>query len=356
MSLSQSKQNGTPTFKARVVSFWNWFSECADRFYQTIEAGNCPDLEPEVTQTVRQLFPGFAWVFGPGADGVGHSFTLSAEGDANRQFLTSFWLANAPELNGWTFYSTRQPSDVEAEHAIQIDGFEIAAGDVLIDPQLDEENEVIHIKAWHPSFAHWEEDKQYSILFIWLDEALGETGTQSWIGEIDISSDMSEKAMPITALKDLVEGIELDYGWKKFPPDETYSAYQLPNPSHDFPRADTIAGSTCNMHLVSDYFNSQGEMEDPLDESGAQFIYLTINPAIFPDGQQVEVRGRIEDALQDVLSSNLSGRVFGGALGLSAAYIDLVIFDGNESLRLIEQAMDEQELSEHYSIEPFAVT
>jgi len=355
MILSQSNQNESPTFKTRVATFWNWFSQCADRFYQTIEAGNCPDLEPEVSQTVRHLFPGFAWVFGPGADGVGHSFTLSAEGDANRQFLTSFWLANAPEINGWTFYSTRQPSDIESEHAIQVDEFEIAAGDVLIDAQLDEENERIDIKAWHPSFVHWDQNKQYSILFIWLDEALGETGTQSWIGEIEISPDISENGIPVTALKEFVASIELEYGWKKFPPDETYSTYQLPNPSQDFPRADTIAGSTCNMNLVSDYFSSQGQMEDPLEETGAQFIYLTINPAIFPEGQQVEFRGQIEDALEDVLRSNFSGRVFGGALGMSAAYIDLVIFDGGESLRLIDQAMHQQQLSDQYSVEPFAV-
>ena len=356
MIFAQSDQPGAHTFKTRVASFWNWYAQNADRFYQTIESGQCPDLEPEVSKIVHQLFPGFAWVFGPGADGVGHSFTLSAEGDLNRQFLTSFWLANAPEINGWTFYSSRQPSQIEAEHAIQVDGLEFAAGDFLVDARVDEENELIHIKAWHPSFAHCDQDRQYSILFVWLDEAMGEMGTQTWIGEIETSPEISENGMPITELRNFISSVESTYGWEKYPPDETYSTYQLPEQSQEFPRADTIAGSTCNMQLLMDYFNADGQMEDPLDSTGAQFIYLSIDPQVFPAGEQVEVRGKIEDALEDVLRANLSGRVFGGAFGLSGAYIDLVIFDGNESLRLVDETMRQLALQGQYSIEPFVTS
>jgi len=67
------------TFKTRVCRFWEWYGQAAPRFYQTIQEGQCVSLAEEVSSKVDELIPGFAWVFGPGADGKGHSFTLSGE-------------------------------------------------------------------------------------------------------------------------------------------------------------------------------------------------------------------------------------------------------------------------------------
>ena len=61
------------TFKTRVQRFWRWYTEVAPRFFQTIETGKDPNLAEEVSTKVDELIPGFAWVFGPGADGRGHS-------------------------------------------------------------------------------------------------------------------------------------------------------------------------------------------------------------------------------------------------------------------------------------------
>ncbi len=68
---------------------------------------------------VNELSPGFAWVFGPGADGIGHSFTLSGEGVIHRQLLALQWLSRAPVINGWTFYAARQPGPISG-HTIEI--------------------------------------------------------------------------------------------------------------------------------------------------------------------------------------------------------------------------------------------
>ena len=103
------------TFKNRVQNFWRWYAEVAPRFYQTIEAKDCPSLAGEVSTKVNEMLPGFAWVFGPGANGNGHSFTLSGEGDIHRQLLTMFWRSQAPEISGWTFYHARQPGSVEGK-------------------------------------------------------------------------------------------------------------------------------------------------------------------------------------------------------------------------------------------------
>src|SRR5262249_37179129 len=101
------------TFKSRVESFWHWYAQVADRFYRTIEGGKCPDLAPEVSASIDKMLPGFAWVFGPGPDRQGHSFTLSGEGAPHRQLLCLYWSSRAPALKGWTFYASRQPGSIE---------------------------------------------------------------------------------------------------------------------------------------------------------------------------------------------------------------------------------------------------
>jgi hypothetical protein len=77
------------TFKQRVEAFWTWYAEVADRFYQTIDDNQSSSLTDEVCAKVDELLPGMAWVFGPGEDGKGHSFTLSGEGILPKQLLAS---------------------------------------------------------------------------------------------------------------------------------------------------------------------------------------------------------------------------------------------------------------------------
>src|SRR5688572_1960039 len=102
-----------PTFKERTEAFWDWYAGVAARFYETIEAGNCEVLAKEVGKKVNELLPGFAWVFGPGEGGVGHSFTLSGDGDPHKQLLALYWRSRAPQIPGWTFYPSRQPGEID---------------------------------------------------------------------------------------------------------------------------------------------------------------------------------------------------------------------------------------------------
>lgn len=346
--------SNSSTFKSRVAEFWKWYASRSQFFFDTIEAGKCPELQEEVSAHVQRFIPEFAWVFGPGVDG-GHSFTISAEGDTHQQFLTSYWLSQAPQLSGWTFYSTKQPAEIHDDIAIEINDLEFVSGNLMLDTEVDLEQQRIDIRAWDPTFEKVEDENlRYQIVFIWLDEALGETGTQSLIGAIDIEPNLSENAFPVSKLKSYTNYIAQEHEWELTPPDETYSTYQLPEPSDAFPRADIIAGSTCNMSLVETHFSSQGQMEDVLEGTGAEFWYVAIDPTMFPEGKQVELRGQFEDKLDECLRRESSGRVFGGAMGFGNAYIDLVIFDGNSSLRLIEEVLHGFQLKDRYQLLPFA--
>lgn len=343
------------TFKKRVELFWGWFAENADEFYATIENGQCAELTEPFQNAGRKWLPGFSWVFGPGANGQGHSFTITGEGKIGYLFLANFWLEQAPELAGWTFYSSRQASELSGGERIQIGEQQFGPDELLVKPVVFEEGEQIGLDFWHPEFANCDEGLTRTVLSIWLDEAIGEIGSQLWIPSAeckDLSGDA--EAFPVTKLKSYIEYLQKEKGWEKASPDATYSLYQLPDPSDAFPRADTISGTTCNMELIGAYLEAQGQMEDPIEGSGASFIYIGINVDQFPEGEEVNFRAEVEEAIDDVLQAKKSGRVFGGAFGFQSGYIDLVIYDDERSISLVKQVMSDKGLDNEYFIRPFA--
>jgi hypothetical protein len=342
----------TPVFtlKERVLAFWTWFSEVADDFYATIDDKRCRDLEPVVSAKVDELLPGFGWVFGPGADGKGHSFTLTPEGVSYKRLPAYFWLSQAPHLEGWTFYASRQATTpISPDRSIQIDGLDFKAQEIWITPWVDGQEEKIDITVWHPLFDKIKESLRHTVTFLWLDEVLGEEGTSNWIGEIKLGDQRLADAMPLSELPELIDGLQKQHGWEKYPPHETFSGYRGKDPECGQLRRDVIAGTTCMMRLVYDYPLD----ENPLKEMGAEYHMIAIPADRFPQGRQVEVRGELEDAIADAFELEASGKVLGGAGGMEHFYIDLIFYDGMRSRQIVERALQQQGFGDVAKLHPF---
>ena len=343
------------TFKTRVARFWSWYSKNAAKLYRKVDQGKSGELVETISGACNKCLPGFAWCFGPGANEQGHSFTITGEGKPGFYLLAEYWLAQAPQLEGWTFYSSRQASKVSGEEVIGINEMEFCPKDFLVKPIVFEERELIGIDFWHPEFPNCDEHLRFTVLGLWLDECLGEVDATAWIGSAeakDLSGDSA--AFPILKLRSYLDLLQKEKGWEKLPPGDTYTLYEIPEPSDAFPRADTISGTTCNMPLISDFLSSEGRMEDPLEGTGAQFLYIGINREYFPAGEEVDFRANLEEAIDTRLRAEFSGRVFGGAFGLKSGYIDLVIYDGKRSIELIKEVLSQQGIEGDYFIRPFA--
>jgi hypothetical protein len=347
------------TYKERVEEFWAWFEPRSDRFYQTIDDGECASLVTEVSDACQRMLPGLSWVFGPGLHG-GHSLTLSGEGNVLKQLLADYWLELSPELPRWTFYAARQPSDPERLRTLQIgigvDGDQhIGTEDFWLRTHVDEDAEVIDIVAWHPLLESVPDEHHYQILFLLLDEALGEFGTQTWLGQIAVERmEKSESNQTIASLPEFIKNVENYHGWEKHSPLDCYSIYQFGEQS-DMPRGDTVAGATCIVSVLSDFFEHGGELlEDPLEELGAELVYVAIDSVNLPEGEQAEARGQMEDLLDEALGESMAGRVLGGAYGLKETYIDLILFHGETSREIVQQTLAEMNLRGEVRIVPFA--
>ena len=51
-------------------------------------------------------------------------------------------------------------------------------------------------------------------LFLFLDETLGEYGTQQWIGEIKVNNERLDQSMPLSELLEFTAQLEREKGWK----------------------------------------------------------------------------------------------------------------------------------------------
>jgi hypothetical protein len=346
----------TLTFKTRVAEFWRWFAKNADRFYATIEDKRCRDLQPEVTKQMNLLTPGGgAWVFGPGANDIGHSFTFTGEGNPDQQLLAAYWLSQAPSLPGWTFYSSKQRSTDIKGYKIRFNELEFDPLEFWLTAYVDEQEEQIDLVVWHPSFSKMEERARWMAIFLYLDEVLGELGTQSWIGEIKVSDDRLADAMPLTEFAAFVDRVVADHDWKLSTPGVMWHSYELKEIGSGPLRSDIIAGSTCLFPLIQSI--KDGHVDpDPLAKTGAEYVYIVLPKSALTPGQEVASRGIIEEALESAFEGKSAGRLLGGAIGRDHAYIDLLLWDGANSLKIVEEVLRKQGLGAGSSIEYFALS
>lgn len=324
------------TFKARVDRFWKWFASNSEAMLSAIDDKRCGDLQDDVSRQVDGLGPGFGWVFGPGENGARHSFTLTGEGVVERQILAQYWQSRSPQLPGWSIYGSRQPSRETPTWELHIDEDSFKPAAFWCSVFLDEQDEEFDITVWHPLFAKLPKEEHFRVLFIVLDELLGEFGTQRWIGEIKISKERLAESMPVAELRDYVNAETARRGWKLIPPGEKWSLFRFES-AEDFPRGDVLTWNTAVPALVHETFDSKGSPSDLLEGTGAEFLFVKLPAEVFPRGREVETRGEVEDALDTALKGEASGMVVGGSLGPSGGYIDLLALDGSNSVNTIQR-------------------
>ncbi len=340
MNLFKPKPKPAPLMlKQRVAEFWKWFAANADSFYAAIEDKRCAELQPETSEAMDKWMGGMSWVYGPGEDKVGHSLTLTGEGQLHKQFIAEYWASRAPTLKGWTFYSSRQPSEEDGW------GFTLRLRDANEDfkpiefwifPYVDRDAEKIDIAVWHPSIQRLPEKTRFMALFLILDELLGEHGTQNWIGEIKFSEEHLKKSIPIAELPGLIQATEKEQEWKKYPPTEMYSSYELKEQGSEYLRGDTLAGSSRYFGLIGDFLDAHGPCDHPFPGVGVDYVFVSVPTSHFPKGKQIDARTLIEDEIVEAFEAAGAGISLGGASGHQNCYLDFAIYDGEISLNIMK--------------------
>lgn len=210
------------------------------------------------------------------------------------------------------------------------------------------------ITVWHPLFDVMPERERGTVLFLFLDEVLGEYGTEQWIGRVNFNPKRLTDSIPLQELSEVTKNVQTERGWKKLPPGQQGVVYRFNEPHRRFLRGDILIGSTIHPQLLRDYVRAEGQLQDPLAGTGADYVYVAFAARILPSGRQTEARGEIEDQLNSQLKASSGGRSLGGAWGSENAYIDLLLFDGRASLEIVQRVLRERALPSGTSINYFA--
>ena len=333
------KKKQEPTFKGNVEDFWTWFANNAARFKETIDQGKCADLLDETSSAISKMIPKIGWCYGPGEGEGRHALTLSPEADRDHQFLAEYWISRKPEIPDWDFYPAKKGGDLSESYSINTGGYDFGVDEIWVSTEIDTEDEKIVLTAWHHHFYELEENARYRVSFILLDELLGEYDVQNYIYLKEFTTEKLADSIPLMELSDFLESVKKEYGWHKPSPCETYCTYKLPGEEKVFPRSDAFVGSTCHFDLIRDYFTAKSELEDPLKGSLAEYVFIRLDNSLLPEGEEVNFRADIEDKIEAVLLAEKSGRSFGGSQGSEYAYIDFLLYDGQNSIDLVLQEM-----------------
>ncbi len=344
---------GNATFREQVLEFWSWFPRVAPLLAEHIESGAGLETLPfNFADEIRSKIGGLAWMFGFNKATSRFSLTVTGEGQKARQLLSQFWLSQAIEIPDWDFYCARQPSPPESLAFLEIDigGNTVDAESLMIFTEVDDKANAVNIKAWHPAFEPIPEDARFQILFLMLDEALGEYGTQTKLGEIQFSEE--QDSIPLARLQDYLKNLWLNKGWEEISPLESYAGYRADS-TVGFERADTVAGHTCVPQIVLPFLESKGCLdENPIENSGAEFLFVQIKGDALKSDDPLSNRNQIEEEIARRLSG--AGYVVGAATGAENMYIDLIIFDGERSKAAIEEALLIHHLDGQFELKPFA--
>ena len=113
-------------------------------------------------------------------------------------------------------------------------------------------------------------------------------------------------------------------------PADLFVPYQpaLPAQRRALPRFDVLAGTSCLIALVNEYYLDVSRTYRHLQQMGICACYLTVDAKVQTLEELLDVRERIIDQLQEAFASGkLHGLLIGSALGEAKAYIDLLFVE-----------------------------
>lgn len=196
-----------------IDAFWHWWARASDELAASYDSGKGLSDEQidEISSCVHSIDEGLAWETGPGVQSR-HSFALSSDGNPALRVLTQRWLARAPQRSAaWEYYPARQASGADPKSTLRINGNEFDFSEFRLSLERDETRAVIHVGVYHPVFAQIDEDARSQPAYLFLDDALGEDAVESWVGSIDILTELPSPAATSGALKEEVLSLKTDW-------------------------------------------------------------------------------------------------------------------------------------------------
>jgi len=188
----------------RYASFWKWFQDTEKSLFSFEDTADM--LLPQILLELQKIHEELVFEVGPKIDGV-REFVISANG-AKTAFSYVIELAqSSPEFERWDIIPFRQRKDIF--------DMEIEIGDTVLVPQdiqfsFEKEKERIHLTIYVDGLDI-EDEQTYHLVFLLLDNIIGEYDVEMKIGDIDVldaeDMDEDESVFPLTRLPHVVDSL-----------------------------------------------------------------------------------------------------------------------------------------------------
>lgn len=332
------------SFKSRVAKFWQAFSQEEAQIREMIDNKAEGETLINFVDSVLQIaFDKIYFEMGVNDEGK-YELILTPEGDRTRLMQLHYWLQYAPEhlWEKWNFYSTKPAHGKPGATMVMYDT-KIAEEDITIYPQTDTERSKINIEIYSPKLMALDENKQYSMFFIYLDQFIGELYTMEYIGYIDfVKEELNKPAVKISELKEVIDKAINANEWPLFDnPCEIYSSYRMePNENEGWTlRQDIMSGYTSCTPILNDYYNGKTEHFDEAKENGVIFGFVFFENLNIPRENIVNFRSEIEDKIVAQTKPYGVAHSLGGATGFHFSYIDFIIFDYDAFMNVVKDIL-----------------
>ncbi len=184
--------------------FWKWFQQQEERlfYYEAYEK----ELLPLALNELQKINKDLVFEIGPEMEGQ-REFVVSANGIKSAFSDVIELVKFAPDLDRWHIVPFRQRKDV-SELEVQIDDIILTPNDISFSYQKDKGR--INLSIYVEDMDD-EDEKMYHMVFLILDNIIGEYDVEMKIGSIDIYSDgdlaEDEQLFPLTKLPHIIDSL-----------------------------------------------------------------------------------------------------------------------------------------------------
>ncbi len=327
---------GMKSFRARTEEAWNDFLEGEKELRDLMDREDREAVSEKLVDLCSELLaPAFSSpAFELGHNGEKYELILVPEGDRTRLFQLAYFQKHAPRelLDKWNILVGRTRS---RGFGLRMSGQDITQADVQVWAEKTPDNGV-GLQLYCEKLAPlWREDQNrvYSIIYILLDQSLGELAAMRYVDYLDILDAPAEgTAMTLDQLADFVAAEVDPEGWPQAnDPElagERYTAYGgKPSQEEDWPlRADVYAGVTCCVPLLKGYFQRDDRCMDQLHRDGVVpgFFYYPLDGVDKKD--ILDLRDQLEKAIEARCGEGVV-TFTGGATGTTLGYLDFIAWD-----------------------------
>jgi hypothetical protein len=182
----RSKHREPADPRAAIAEFWRWWGEAGgEQAARSIATGANQEIVAAMSAHVSAVDEGLAWEFSPGV-AARHCLVVSPEGDARLRATARRWLNAAPPADDtWEYADSRQAIADLSSVQLAVADQTVSFGDIVVAARR--EGSRLDVTVHHPVFADTDERTRVTISFLALDNALGETDVEVWIGEVHAS-------------------------------------------------------------------------------------------------------------------------------------------------------------------------